>query len=33
MTGADPVLFAEIDAGAAVVEVSSGRLRAKSAKP
>ena len=33
MTGADPVLFAEIDAGAAMVEVSSGRLRAKSAKP
>ena len=33
MTGADPALFAEIDAGAAVVEVSSGRLRAKSAKP
>ncbi len=33
MTGADAALFAEIDAGAAVVEVSSGRLRAKSAKP
>ncbi len=33
MTGADPALFAEIDAGAAMVEVSSGRLRVKSAKP
>jgi len=33
MTGADPALFAEIDAGAAVVEVNSGRLRTKSAKP
>jgi DNA replication and repair protein RecF len=32
MTGADPALFAEIDAGAAIVEVSSGRLRSKSAK-
>jgi DNA replication and repair protein RecF len=27
MTGADPALFAEIDAAAAVVEVSSGRLK------
>ena len=32
MTGADPALFAEIDAGAAIVDVSSGRLRPKSAK-
>ena len=33
MTGADPALFAEIDAAAAVVEVKSGRLHRKSERP
>ncbi len=33
MTGADPALFAEIDAAAAVVEVISGRLQQKSGQP
>lgn len=32
MTGADPALFAEIDDGAAMVEVSSGRVRPISGK-
>jgi DNA replication and repair protein RecF len=30
MTGADPALFAEINGGAAIVDVSSGRLRLRS---
>ncbi|MGB7036729.1 MAG: DNA replication and repair protein RecF, partial [Xanthobacteraceae bacterium] len=33
MTGADPALFAEIDSAAAMVDVSFGRLQARSSAP